>query len=147
MSISSHPAAGAAGAGATIDVAGLQNVELPASYNFIAYSPRGTEFADTPLQRDSALFGQTLWIDIRAPAPAATARTWVGTPLGNANGFVNDVRQSIDLLMTKGGTVSLTTDTRRCVLTAGCRAAAGVADQRGRRLGQVSSRLRFRSPC
>jgi filamentous hemagglutinin family protein len=96
--------------GATIDVAGLQNVELPASYNFISFQPRGTEFADTPLQRNGPLFGQTLWIDIRDSGTRSDGSTWLGTPLANANGYVNAVGQSIDMLMTRGGTVSLNTE-------------------------------------
>jgi filamentous hemagglutinin family protein len=96
--------------GATIDVTGLQNVVLPASYNFISFQPRGLEFADMPLQRGGPLFGKTLWMDIRASGTRSDGSTWLGTPLANANDYVNGVGQSIDMLMTKGGTVSLTTD-------------------------------------
>jgi filamentous hemagglutinin family protein len=102
--------------GATIDVAGLQDVELPASYNFIAYTPRDTEFADTPLLRDGVLVGKTLWIDIRASGTRSDGSTWLGTPLGNANGFVNKAPQSLDMLMTKGGTVNLATDITQTAL-------------------------------
>ena len=97
--------------GATIDVAGLQDVELPASYNFISFQPRGQEFADMPLQRSGPLFGQTLWIDIRASGTRADGTTWVGTPLADVSGYVDNVPQSISQLMTVGGAVSLKTDT------------------------------------
>jgi filamentous hemagglutinin family protein len=97
--------------GATIDVAGLQNVELPASSNFLAYTPTNADFADTPLLRNGALVGQTLYIDIRASGTRGDGSIWLGTQLGNANGYVDNVPQSIDVLMTKGGTVSLSTDT------------------------------------
>ncbi|BBF93154.1 filamentous haemagglutinin family protein [Blastochloris tepida] len=97
--------------GATIDVAGLQNVEIPVSYNYISFEPRGTEFADMPLQRDGALVGETLWIDIRETGTRADGTEWVGTPLADASGYVNQVGRSIKQLMTKGGTVSMTTDT------------------------------------
>lgn len=93
--------------GAVIDVAGLQNVVLPASYNFISYQPRGGEFADAPLQRNGPLFNQSLWIDIRAFGTRADGSSWVGTPLGDASGFVNAVGRSIDQLMTTGGSVTL----------------------------------------
>jgi filamentous hemagglutinin family protein len=96
--------------GAVIDVAGLQDVVLPASYNFIPFQPRGLEFADMPLQRNGALFAQTLWIDIRASGTRSDGSTWVGTPLADASGFVGQVGRSISQLMTRGGSVSLNTD-------------------------------------
>src|SRR6202023_1655711 len=86
--------------GATIDVAGLQDVELPASYNFISFQPRGPEFADMPLQRGGPLFAQTLWIDIRASGTRSDGTTWVGTPLADASAYVDNVPQSISQLMT-----------------------------------------------
>lgn len=95
--------------GATIDVAGLQNVELPASYNIISFQPRA-EFADMPLQRDGALYGQTMYIDIRNTGTRSDGTTWVGTPLADASGYVAKVPHSIYQLMTVGGSVSLTTD-------------------------------------
>jgi filamentous hemagglutinin family protein len=94
--------------GATIDVAGLQNVELPATYNFISFQPRA-QFADMPLQRSGPLYGQTLWIDIRASGTRSDGTNWVGTPLADASGYVNAVGRSISQLMTAGGSVSLTT--------------------------------------
>jgi filamentous hemagglutinin family protein len=96
--------------GATIDVAGLQNVELPATYNFISFQPRGGEFADMPLQRNGVLYGQTLWIDIRASGTRSDGTTWVGTPVADASGYVANVGRSIRQLMTIGGSVGLTTD-------------------------------------
>lgn len=95
--------------GATIDVAGLQNVELPASYNIIRFQPRA-EFADMPLQRNGALYGQTIYIDIRNTGTRSDGTTWVGTPLADASGYVAKVPRSIYQLMTVGGHVSLTTD-------------------------------------
>lgn len=95
--------------GATIDVAGLRNVELPASYNIISFQPRA-EFADMPLQRNGALYGQTMYIDIRNTGTRSDGTTWVGTPLADASGYVAKVPRSIDQLMTVGGSVSLTTD-------------------------------------
>lgn len=96
--------------GATVDVAGLQNVVLPASYNFIPFVPRGNEFADMPLQRNGALYGQTLWIDIRASGTRSDGTTWVGTPVADASGTINAYGRSIQQLMTSGGAVTLQTD-------------------------------------
>lgn len=108
---------GADGPGATIDVAGLQDVVLPASYNFISFNPRA-EFADMPLLRNSALYGQKLWIDIRATGTRSDGTAWVGTPLADASGVVGAVGRSINQLMTSGGAVSLTTDNGNSQVTA-----------------------------
>ncbi|TKW80392.1 MAG: filamentous hemagglutinin N-terminal domain-containing protein, partial [Bradyrhizobium icense] len=103
----SNPADAGNQPGAVIDVAGLNNVELPASYNFISFQPRGNEFADMPLQRSGPLFNLPMWIDIRASGTRADGTSWVGTPLADASGFVNAVGRSISQLMTAGGSVSL----------------------------------------
>src|SRR5262249_10936959 len=90
---------GADGPGATIDVAGIQDVVLPASYNFISFKPLA-EYADMPLQRNGVLYGQTLWIDIRQSGTRSDGTTWVGTPLADAGGTVGQVGRSIKQLMT-----------------------------------------------
>ncbi|RXT36471.1 hypothetical protein B5V03_32950 [Bradyrhizobium betae] len=98
--------------GAVVDVAGLANVSLPASYNYIAFKPTG-EYADMPLQRspyEAALYGSTFYIDIRASGTRADGTKWVGTPLADASGSVNNVGRSIYQLMTVGGSVTLKTD-------------------------------------
>jgi len=109
---------GIAQAGATIDVAGLQDVQLPASYNFISIQPRGIDFADEPLQRSGVLYGKTLWIDIRASGKNSNGSTWCGTPVANACGYADAVPRSIDQLMTKGGSVSFKTDINSATPTA-----------------------------
>jgi filamentous hemagglutinin family protein len=105
--------------GATIDVAGLQNVELPASYNVIGVKLLA-EFADMPLQRppyatvsadgSGVVYGQTLWIDIRNSGTRSDGTTWVGSPIADASGYVAKVPRSIYQLMTVGGSISLDTD-------------------------------------
>jgi filamentous hemagglutinin family protein len=105
--------------GATIDVAGLQNVELPAGYNVIPVKLLA-EFADMPLQRppyatvsadgSGVVYGQTLWIDIRKTGTRSDGTTWVGTPIADASGYVAKVPRSIYQLMTVGGSISLNTD-------------------------------------
>nr|WP_246250208.1 filamentous haemagglutinin family protein [Bradyrhizobium cajani] len=105
--------------GATIDVAGLRNVELPASYNVIGVKLLA-EFADMPLQRPpyatvgadgtGVVYGQTLWIDIRNSGTYSDGTKWVGTPIADASGYVAKVPRSIYQLMTVGGSISLNTD-------------------------------------
>ncbi|MBR0838980.1 filamentous hemagglutinin family protein [Bradyrhizobium liaoningense] len=105
--------------GATIDVAGLRNVELPASYNVIGVKLLA-EFADMPLQRPpyatvgadgtGVVYGKTLWIDIRNSGTYSDGTKWVGTPIADASGYVAKVPRSIHQLMTVGGSISLNTD-------------------------------------
>jgi filamentous hemagglutinin family protein len=98
--------------GAVVDVAGLANVSLPASYNYIAFKPTA-EYADMPLQRSpyaAPLYGSTFYIDIRASGTRSDGTKWVGTPLADASGAVSLVGRSIYQLMTVGGSVSLQTD-------------------------------------
>jgi filamentous hemagglutinin family protein len=97
--------------GATIDVSGLQNVQLPASYNIFAFQPQNGEFNDQPLQQNGILVGKTLYIDIRNTGTRSDGSAWIGTPVGNAGGQVSvGVALSIDQLLTMGGSVSLKTD-------------------------------------
>lgn len=117
--------------GAVIDVAGLQNVELPATYNFIQFQPRTAEFADMPLQRGGVLFDQKLWIDIRASGTRADGSAWVGTPVGDASGFVNAVGRSISQLMTVGGSVSLKADVTPGVVSQVVQQAGSVVNVAG----------------
>lgn len=126
--------------GATIDVAGLQNVVLPASYNFIPFVPRGNEFADMPLQRSGALYGQTLWIDIRASGTRSDGTTWVGTPVADASGTINGYGRSIQQLMTTGGSVNLQTDR---TATDGVTPSRGVITQSGSVINVAGGNVTF----
>lgn len=92
--------------GATIDVSGLMNVSLPADYNVVSFQIRGNETADSPLLRGGALFGKTVYVDIRDTGTRSDGSTWIGTPLVDASGYANLVGRNIDQLLTAGGTVS-----------------------------------------
>lgn len=96
--------------GATIDVAGLQNVELPASYNYIPFTARGLALADMPLQRGGVLDGQTVYIDIRAFGTRSDGTSWVGTPVADAGPTILNYDRSLQQLMATGGSVNLQTD-------------------------------------
>lgn len=92
--------------GATIDVSGLMNVSVPADYNIVSFQIRGNETADSPLLRSSALFGKTVYVDIRDTGTRSDGTTWIGTPLVDASGYANLVGRNINQLLTPGGTVS-----------------------------------------
>ncbi|MGJ4996983.1 filamentous hemagglutinin family protein [Bradyrhizobium sp. HKCCYLS3077] len=96
--------------GAVIDVAGLRDVTLPASYNFITVEPRA-EFADMPLQRpDGILYGKSFVVDIRDKGVRSDGTSWVGTPVADVSGNIANYGRSIYQLMTAGGHVSLQTN-------------------------------------
>lgn len=92
--------------GALIDVSGSQNVAASVSENIVAAQLLGPELANSPLQRDGPLRGQTIYVDI-ARTGTLNGQTWVGTPLADVTGYVNLVQRTVGELTTNGGTVSL----------------------------------------
>jgi len=93
-------------AGAVIDVSGSKNVASSVTSNIVAVELRGTELADSPLNRDGALRGQTIYVDITQTG-IYNGKTWVGTPLADVSGYVNLVQRTVGELTTAGGTVNL----------------------------------------
>jgi len=94
--------------GATVDVAGLANIELPMSANLVTTPKLGlNELADDPLQRDSILFGAAVVIDDRISGTTADGLAWVGTPLADLEGYVQAVPQTISQLLQNGGNITL----------------------------------------
>ncbi|MCA6120294.1 filamentous hemagglutinin family protein [Bradyrhizobium sp. WSM 1704] len=80
--------------GSTIDLSGIAGVTLPMSINEISILVTTAEVADNPLSK--SLVGKTVTIDAR-----------VGSPILNVSGYTGLIPQSIDQLLTAGG--SLTT--------------------------------------
>lgn len=92
--------------GALIDVAGTGDIDVPVGRNILAVQLRGAELADSPLQRNSLMRGMELNIDLRQTG-TYNGQSWVGTPLGNAAGFVNLIQRGVGELTSAGGSVSL----------------------------------------
>lgn len=92
--------------GSTVNVAGSAGVTVSVADNIIEASLRGDELANSPLQRDGALRGQTIKVDI-LQSGTYDGRSWVGTPLADVSGYVNLVQRDIGQLTTKGGSVKL----------------------------------------
>lgn len=90
--------------GALIDVAG-STASVPVTDNLISVQLRGSELADSPLQRDGALRGQTVIIDAR-----------VGTPLADVSGDIALIQRNILQRTSTGG--SLTVDSGGDVVVA-----------------------------
>ncbi len=93
--------------GATIDVSGSADVSASVSEFIIPVQLRGTELANYPLQRDGALRGQTVTIDIRQTG-TYNGVPWIGTPLADTSGYVALVQRSVGELTTDAGNVTLT---------------------------------------
>ena len=81
--------------GAIIDVSG-NDVSVPVTRNLLEVQLRGTELADDPVQRNGALYQQTVFIDART-----------GTPIANVSGEVALTERDVLERTSAGGTVSL----------------------------------------
>jgi filamentous hemagglutinin family protein len=94
------------GPDSTIDVSGLNGVTLPVSANLVSFKPFGNEFADQPLQRNGALRGVQLTVDIRNTG-TIDGVPWIGTPLADVSKLAQNVPLTLDQLLTAGGRVNL----------------------------------------
>ncbi|MFZ4694929.1 MAG: filamentous hemagglutinin N-terminal domain-containing protein, partial [Verrucomicrobiia bacterium] len=92
--------------GATIDVMGSTDVSVPVTKNLVQVELRGAELADSPLQRDGALRGQTVTVDMRQSG-TFNGTAWVGSPIGNLAGYNNLIQRNVGELTTAGGTVTI----------------------------------------
>lgn len=90
--------------GSTIDVSGSANVAASISENVVAVQLLGTELANSPLQRNGPLRGQTIQVDIRQSG-VYNGVSWVGTPLADASGYAALVQRTAGELTSNGGSV------------------------------------------
>lgn len=97
---------------AVIDVSGLANVALPMSALLVTIPRVGqNELADSPLLRNSFLYTQKdVVIDSSQSGTRADGVDWVGSPILNAAGYVENVPRDISQMLTRGGNLSLTGD-------------------------------------
>ncbi|WP_257146338.1 filamentous haemagglutinin family protein [Burkholderia sp. JKS000303] len=95
--------------GATIDVSGLANVELPIAQTLLTVERIGqNELADSPLLRNSFLFGlKGVVVDSTLSGTRSDGVQWVGSPILNLSGYVNLIPRTVDQLLTNGGTITL----------------------------------------
>jgi filamentous hemagglutinin family protein len=80
--------------GATIDLSGLADVEVPVTNYLVTFVVTANEVANDPLAR--SLIGTTVTIDSR-----------VGSPIIDDTGYANLIQESIGQVLTAGGTVSV----------------------------------------
>src|SRR5262249_12106065 len=69
--------------------------------------PRGQEFADSPLQRNSALREQDMWVDTRISGVREDGVAWIGTPLLDAKGYADLIQKSTREYLVPGGSVAI----------------------------------------
>jgi filamentous hemagglutinin len=93
-------------AGATLDVSGA-SAELAMESNLVRAELRGDELADSPVQRDGALRGETVFVDRRLTGTRADGSTWQGTPLGNVAGQISLTGRTVQERNLAGGNVTL----------------------------------------
>ncbi|MGO4702976.1 filamentous haemagglutinin family protein [Dyella sp. 2RAB6] len=95
--------------GAVIDVSGLANVVLPMSALLVNVARVGqNELANSPLLRNGFLYTQkNVLVDSTQSGTRADGLDWVGSPILNVAGYVENVPRTVDQLMTKGGGLSL----------------------------------------
>jgi filamentous hemagglutinin family protein len=89
-----------------IDVAGSTDVKVSSAQNFITLQLRGAELASSPLQRDSVIRGKDIIVDIRRNG-TYQGRYWIGTPLGDATGYLGLIERAVGQLTIAGGSVAL----------------------------------------
>lgn len=94
--------------GALIDVAGSTGVQVESSKYILKLQLRGSELADSPLQKnDKNIRGVDLIVDARISG-TYNGRAWIGTPLGDATGYARLIPKTVSELTTAGGSVSMT---------------------------------------
>lgn len=91
--------------GSTIDLSGLVTTRSVSDYLY-TFKVTANDVADTPLAQ--ALIGKTVTIDLLLSGTRADGETWVGSPLfaSSGAGYLNNVTQGIDQLLTKGGSLT-----------------------------------------
>ena len=89
---------------ALLDASGTMDAFVPLAQNFLSIQLRGSELADSPLQRSSGLRGKPLLVDLRRSGTYG-GRSWIGTPLGDLTGFANITERDIAQLTTRGGSI------------------------------------------
>jgi filamentous hemagglutinin family protein len=94
--------------GASFDVSGAR-IELPMERNLLRVELRGSQLADSPLQRNGPLRGQTAFVDVRRSGVRADGTRWVGTPLADLEGDFGTIQRNVAERSLVGGTVRLQT--------------------------------------
>jgi filamentous hemagglutinin len=91
---------------AKLDVSGAKTT-LAMERNVLRVELRGTQLADSPLQRDGVLRSEPVFVDVRKTGTRSDGSTWVGTPLADVSGDVSNIRRGVAERNLAGGEISL----------------------------------------
>lgn len=89
-----------------LSVAGSTGVFVPLSQSILGVEFRGSELADSPLQRMGPLRATALTVDLRRTGVNG-GRFWIGTPLGDVTGLAGLIQRNAAQLTAAGGNVTL----------------------------------------
>lgn len=92
--------------GSLLDVSGSTDVFVALSQHVVSVQFRGSELADSPLQRTSTVRGQNLVVDLQLSGTYG-GRKWLGSPLGDLTGVANNIALDIAQFTADGGTVNI----------------------------------------
>lgn len=94
--------------GVVLSVAGLADIQRPMSDNLVDVARLGqNELADSPLQRDGILYKSPFTVDGRDSGTRDDGLSWVGTPIANVTGYVQNQTRTINDMLVNGGTINL----------------------------------------
>lgn len=93
--------------GAKINVQGSTDVNVPVTQYIQDITLHPAELANFPVQRNSALLGATIRVDLRKSGVRDDGTVWYGTPLADLSGYVGVIQRTVGELTVAGGSVSL----------------------------------------
>lgn len=96
----------AMGDNSAIDVSGSENVSASVQEDVVAVQLLGAQLADSPVQRNGPLAGQTIYVNVLETG-VYNGQPWVGTPLADTSGYVSLIPHTVGELTANGGNVSL----------------------------------------
>jgi filamentous hemagglutinin len=92
---------------ALIDLSGSPDVIGSVTENIVRAQLLGAELANSPVQRNGPLRGQTIYIDILNTG-TYNGQNWIGTPLADVSGYANLVQRNVGELTINGGNLTMT---------------------------------------
>lgn len=93
--------------GAVVNVAGSTAIASSISQYIITVDLRAAELADSALQRNGSLRGQSITVDLREHGVREDGTEWVGTPLANLTAYLGVIERNAGELTVAGGNITI----------------------------------------